>query len=278
MIKISAGSSVRLVGQLGVDLAGRTVAFRFEPVLPTAPDSEGYVVALGGGGQQTRSAAVLDAPGGLAQYTLTSADTMAAGTYRAQFTFVDGDGALQVFPATGYILFEVQEFVAPTVFSALTDFCEPVRAIMGDFRTPFMFEGAAVTGVVRTVVRCGHLPGFAVTADALGLAPAVTDPAAMALLVYHSARTLLRPNVRGESWGARALKVRRNDQKEFLRELENLVYYAENPTQFSSFQSYYAWVNSLAGINVWGLMTQMKVQGPVATAIIGTAGIQINTT
>jgi len=61
-------------------------------------------------------------------------------------------------------------------------------------------------------------------------------------------------------------------------ELENLVYYTENPQQLASFQSYYSWVNSLAGINVWGLMTQMKVQGPVAEAIIGTGGIQINTT
>ena len=55
-------------------------------------------------------------------------------------------------------------------------------------------------------------------------------------------------------------------------------YYTENPHQLASFQSYYSWVNSLAGINVWGLMTQMKVQGPVAEAIIGTGGIQINTT
>ena len=72
--------------------------------------------------------------------------------------------------------------------------------------------------------------------------------------------------------------MRRNDQKDFLYELENVIYYTENPHQLASFQSYYAWVNSLAGINVWGLMTQMKVQGPVAEAVIGTGGIQINTT
>jgi hypothetical protein len=46
----------------------------------------------------------------------------------------------------------------------------------------------------------------------------------------------------------------------------------------TSFQSYYAWVNALAGINVWGLMSEMKVEAPVATVTIGTGGIQINTT
>ena len=284
MIKISAGSAVRLLGQLGVDLTGLAVAFVFEQVNPTAADSSGYVIGLGGSQTQTRAAVVVGDPTqGQAAYTLTSTDTMAPGRYRAQFSFTpstgSGAGIAQYFPATGWIWFEVQEFAAPTLFSALSDMCEPVRAIMGDFRHPFKFEDAAIMGVVRTVVRCGHLGSlYAISPDAMNITPPLTRTSDFALAVYWSARTLLRPQVRGEMWGTRGLKVRRNDQRDFLMELENLCYYTENPHQLASFQSYYSWVNSLAGINVWGLMTQMKVQGPVAEAIIGTGGIQINTT
>jgi hypothetical protein len=277
VITISAGSSVRLLGQLGVNLTGCDVRFTFEPVTPTTADDSGYVLALGGGGSQTREAIVVETAAGTVQYTLTAADTATPGTYRGLFEY-DADGQQRVFPANGFIYFEVRDYLAPSVFSRVSDFCEPVRAILGDFRTPFQFEDAAIASVMRTVVRCGHLPGFAVTADGLALAPPVTGARDLALANYQSARMLLRPQVRGESWGTRALKIRRENQRDFLRELENLVYYAENPTGLLSFQTYYAWVNSLAGINVWGLMTEMRVNAPVATAIIGPGGIQMNTT
>ena len=37
-------------------------------------------------------------------------------------------------------------------------------------------------------------------------------------------------------------------------------------------------VNSIAGINVWALMSEMRVNSPVATVTIGTGGMVINTT
>ena len=73
MIKIASGTSVRLLGQLGVDLAGLGVSFAFEQVNPMAADSSGYVIGLGGSQTQTRAATVLGDPtAGLAAYTLTS--------------------------------------------------------------------------------------------------------------------------------------------------------------------------------------------------------------
>ena len=277
MITVSAGTSVRLRGLLGVDLTGRSVAFAFEPVTPTTADASGYVITLGGGGMQTRTATVVDAAAGLVEYTLAPSDTAISGTYRAIFEYLEGN-VQRAFPPSGFILFEVTPFFAPSVFSRVTDFCEPVRAIMGDFRPPFQFEDAAIASVVRTVVRCGHVPGFTVASDGISLSPPVTDTKPLALVNYWSARTLLRPKVRGESWGARALKVRREHQRDFLHELEALIHYTENPTGLLSFQSYYSWVNSLAGINVWGLLTEMRVNSPVATATIGPGGLQMNTT
>ena len=291
MIKITAGSSVRILGQLGMNLTGPrpnvggamgvapNVTFAFELVNPVSADSSGFVVALAGSLVQTRAATIVDAPSGQAAYVLTGADTMTPGRYRAQFQVSSSDGPILYFPAQGWLWFTVEEFLAPTTYSTLVDFYEPVRAIMGDFRRPFKFEDAALASVLRTMVRTGKIgPTYVISPDALSVQPAVTRVKDFAGLTYWSARSLLGPQLRGESWATRGLKVRRNDQRDFLFELEHILYDIENPCQLVSFQSYYSWVNSLAGINVWGLMTEMKVEGPVATAILGTGGIQINTT
>jgi hypothetical protein len=276
-IKTTVGSSLRILANLGVDLTGATVAFVFTPVAPAAADNGGVTVDLTGGGEQTRVATVVDAPGGQASYTLTPTDTAVPGWYRAQFQFTAG-GLEQVFPATGWLELQVEDFVAPASFAALTDFCDPVRAIMGDFQPPYKFADDAVASVVRTLVRMNTVPGYGITSDGLSVTPAVIVPCDLAKLVYNSARTLLRPNLGAFQWRTRAMSIRREGQKEFLRELENLIYYMDNPTQLASFQSYYAWVNSIAGINVWSMMTEMKVQSPVATVTIGTGGLQVNTT
>jgi hypothetical protein len=160
----------------------------------------------------------------------------------------------------------------------VSEFYEPIRAMVGDFRQPWMFEDLALQGVVRSVLRMGLVRGYGLGANGLEATPAIRRAEDLARLVYHCAKILVGPTVRGQSWGGRAMKMRTNDQREFWLELQSLAYYADNPAQCASFQSYYAWVNSLAGINVWGLMTQMRVESPVAVATIGTAGITINTT
>jgi len=279
-LQLSIGSSVRLLATLGVDLTGQTVSFQFEPSAPAgAADGQGFTLDLSGGAGQTRAATVVDAAAGKVQYILTTADTAQAGVYRGQFAFTSG-GVTQVFPPAGWLEWVVQDFVAPSEFSALTDFCEPVRAVMGDFRPPYKYEDGALTSVVRSVVRMGLLPnsGFGITADGLKLTPPLNRPSDLALLTYQSARVLLRPNIGGFSWRSRALSVRKGDQRDFLRELENAIYYLANPTQLTTFQSYYAWVNSLAGINVWGLMSEMKVGGPVATVNLGVSGMTVTST
>ena len=215
MIKISSGTSVRLLGQLGMDLTGLTVNFLFEQADPVSSDSSGYVLTLSGSQAQTRAAVVVGNPTqGQAAYTLVAADTMNPGQYRAQFQVAQpGPGtsgptsaATLYFPAQGWIWFDIAAFAAPTTISSLWDFCEPVRAIMGDFRKPFRFEDAALESVVRSMVRMGKLGSrYGVTADGRSVSPAVTRAQDLALLVYWSARTLLRhagpPTYRGEMSG-----------------------------------------------------------------------------
>ncbi len=278
MIKVTTGGSVRLRATLGQDLTGLAVGFVWAPVNPTVADDQGYELDLTGGADQVRVATVVDAPSGLVEYILTAADTSVAGLYHAQFQFTTGSGQLQLFPATGWIDLLVEDYAAPSSFQALTDFCEPIRAIMGDFTSPYQFEDAALTSVVRSAVRMGRATGYGITGDGQSITPPVTKPCDLALISYWCARMLLGPTMKSSSWRTRAMSTREGSQLDFMLELENIIYYMENPTMLSSFQSYYAWVNSLAGINVWGLMTEMKVQSPVATVTIGTGGIQINTT
>ena len=278
MIKVTTGGGVRLRATLGQDVTGLTVGFVFVPVNPTTADDQGYEIDLTGGTDQLRVATVVDAPGGLVEYVLTGADTALAGQYRAQFQFTTAAGMLQLFPATGWIDFLVEDYAAPASFQALTDFCEPIRAIMGDFTSPYQFEDAALASVVRSAVRMGRAPGYGITGDGQSITPPVIKAYDLAIISYWCARMLLGPQMKSSSWRTRAMSTRDGSQLDFMLELENLIYNMENPTMVSSFQSYYAWVNSLAGINVWGLMTEMKVQSPVATVTIGTGGIQINTT
>ena len=66
-------------------------------------------------------------------------------------------------------------------------------------------------------------------------------------------------------------------QDHFFFELMNAIYDLENGAMFSSFQSFYAWVNSLTGIDIWSVLSDMKTNAPVATVNIGRAGITVNT-
>lgn len=276
MITISSGSGTRFLAQTGVDLTGFTVSFLFEPVTPTTADSSGYVI--GSGTMETRSATLVAAAVGTVQYTLTASDTATAGRYRGKFSWTDLAGIKRVFPESGFLEWEVQPYSAPSSFSLLSDFREPVRAVMGDFRTPYQYEDAALDSVVRSVVRFGHVTGLGISSNGLAIVPAVTSAENLALVSYWAARTLLRPGIAESSWRTRAMSQRTGAQRDFLFELENLIHNLENPTGITTFQSYYAWINGVAGMNVWGLLSAMRLNAPVATVTIGVGGVQVSTT
>jgi hypothetical protein len=46
---------------------------------------------------------------------------------------------------------------------------------------------------------------------------------------------------------------------------------------FSSFQSFYSWVNALTGLDIWSVMTFMRTAAPVAAVNIGRAGVTVAT-
>lgn len=247
---------------LAVNLSGASVKFIYQG------DTVG----------NARTAEVTNSGTGAVSYLMTADDTAVPGEYRAQWeTRVGGD--VISFP-TDPLRFEIVPAVPntpPANVSQVLEFCDPVRAMLGDFKK-VRYEDSAIAGTVRTVIRLGKVPGYRLTADRRGIQPAIgdADVKQFALLVYHVVKMILLPTVAGYAYRTRALSERFEEQKIFFFHLQEAIYEMEFGEMFVSYQSFYAWVNSIAGINVWELMTEMKVTAPVATVNLGVGGVTVS--
>ena len=196
---------------------------------------------------------------------------------------------IQTFPSDGYLRFTVQPglpFTLPTALARLSDYFDDVRAVTGDHKAR-RYEDAAIERVMRVVLRGGRVPitapgrphrwdgdqadagGFGLSyegpplglghqsghyqlgADRRSITPPIpnTDVKAYLLLVYHTAKLLLLPNVKAMSYRTRAVSERFGEQTEFLVELENVLFELENGTQcYTEVRGLRAWVFSLAGL------------------------------
>jgi hypothetical protein len=230
-------------------------------------------------------AAVVGTPAtaGNLSYHFAAGETAHVGCYDAQWTVTKADTTVLLFPFPGgFDSFEIAEklpVVAPANTTLIREFYEPVRAALGDMNSQFQqYEDSAIASVVRTVIRAGKVEGYQLAADRQGIIPLIGNAADFARVMYHSAKMFLAPNSMEYGYRTRALQERFGRPDLFYRELETALYRLENGDMFSSFQSFYAWANSLTGINVWALMTDMKVNAPVCTVAIGRAGLVVNTT
>lgn len=283
--RISKGNVLSVSDQLEddngpVNLTGCTVVFNFQLV----PAEEG--VSFSG------TATITDAVNGKVSCSFTSDQTVTPGLYQAQWQVTDASGNVRSFPTGSlqnddqngrYILFEIVDTVPLDPESGVTlvsDSYEGVRAILGDHDPQFRkYEDQAIASVVRTVLRCGNLPGYTLTPNRLGITPTILQPRDFGILLHRAAKMLLLPDAAEYSYRTRALSERFGEQKFFVQELENALYDLENcGGVFHTFQTFYGWVNALTGMNIWSMMTDMTTRAPVANVIIGRAGIQVNTT
>jgi len=259
-----------------VDLTGATVQFVFQ---------SGPLVF-------TQTAAITNPPGvdGNVNYQMQAGDTSKPGRYQAQWVATVG-GVPQTFPTGSlnndddngrYIVFGIVPALPLTVGPAnivlIAQMFEPVRVCLGDFNQQFRkYENDAILSVVRTCLMTGQVPGQTVGPDLVSIVPGIINPSDLALLMYKSAKTFLTPRVAEWRLDTRAMSQRVGRQDHFFFELTNAIYDLENGAMFSSFQSFYAWVNSLTGIDIWSVLSDMKTNAPVATVNIGRAGITVNT-
>lgn len=254
-----------------VDLTGCTVQFAWQSI------SSGASVV-----QFTHTASVVTPLTGAVSYQFASGETDVVGDYQAQWIVTPASGPIVLYPFPGgTIPFKIVEPLpqaSPSNIILLRQMFEPVRATLGDFNSQFRkYQDDAIASVLRACLMVGKVPGQTVTPDRQGITPGIVLPSDMALLMYHSAKMFLVPNLADYRYETRALSERFGRQDTFYFELTNAIYYLENGDMFSSFQSFYAWVNSLTGIDIWSVLSDMKTSAPVATVNIGRAGVTVST-
>jgi hypothetical protein len=285
--RIGQGDLPKIVATLAdangsIDLAGCSVAFLAQETV-----SESTF-----GGNATILQTTDPDTKGQVQFVPQAGQTETTGLYRAQWTVTDQSGNTRLFPTASlddddahgrYLIFEIVPRLplrpADNV-TPISDTYEVIRAIMGDFDVQFRkHEDTAIASVVRSVVSIGKLPGYAITPDRRSIAPALAMPRDLGLLTLHSAKMFLLPNVADYSYRRRAMGERFGRQEHFLFDLQAQIdEYETGGGVFTTFQSFYGWVNALTGLNIWSVMSDMKTRAPVASVIIGRAGITVNTT
>lgn len=158
----------------------------------------------------------------------------------------------------------------------LSEFYEPVRALLGDFnREVRRHEDSAIASVLRMLVRGGRLTGYALAVDRLSISPEVLAPDAWITLAYRAAITFILPESGSYSYRMRAVSESFGDRKHVLVALEQQLREVENggaDVVFGSWQSLSGW---LAGQvpsrrDLWRQLVEVKAgQPPIGSLTLG---------
>ena len=228
-----------------LDLTGCTVRFLFE----------------GPGVDRAADAQIIDAPNGRVQYRFQSADTAVPGDYTGEWQITDGDGNVVTYPPEGFAFQIVPALPVPSVtqFTKLSDLFDDVRAVTGDFKKQ-LYEDSAIASVMRTVLRQGKVKTecyrWTLAPDGMSISPAIlnTDIQPYALLVYHTALTLVTPNIAAYSYRTRALSERFGEQRDFLAELKNTIYDLEDEGAYATVTGLRSTLFAVNGVFVWSYL------------------------
>ena len=142
------------------------------------------------------------------------------------------------------------------------DFREPVRAFLGDFAAT-VYESTAIDAVVRTVIKSGEMPGYAIATGELNITPTIATPLDYGRLTYKACLRFVAPQSRSSSWRTRAASQSFGDQRTFIFELHSALADIENTAAFSSYLDFYSWAQSVTGAPLWAQLTEMTVRAPV---------------
>ena len=222
--KIAAGNLPTLTDTLTddsgpVDLTGATVVFAFQ----------------GPGVSYSQPATITGATAGTVQYTFLAGQTAVTGLYEGQWQVTEAGGNVRAFPSCPFE-FEITPMlpVPPvTQCSKLSDLFDDVRALTGDFDRQ-LYEDSAIANVMRMKLRLGVVRQdcrrWTVGPDGQTISPAIldTDTHAYGVLIYHTALTLVAPNIAAYSYRTRAASERFGEARDFLAEMKNALYELEN--------------------------------------------------
>jgi len=159
----------------------------------------------------------------------------------------------------------------------IADLYTPIRAFLGDFNTTVRkYSDTAIADVVRTVVRCGHVPGITVDGAGTGLDPGLTTTLLYAQVVYQSCLKFVGPNIGSYSYRTRALGESFGNQSHFVLELQSALSAIENGAGFGAFIDFHTWAMSITGVPLWNMLTELRTNAPIATVTVGRDGITVS--
>ena len=224
----------------------------------------------------TKSATITDAAAGKVEYTFASGETDVAGKWESQWRVTFTDTSVKTFPfPSGVNAFEIVEALPsalPMDKTPVWFFRDPVRAFLGDFNS-LKYQNGSIDLVVRSLIRCGEVSGFALTPDALSITPVIDNPRTFGLLVYKACRGFILPKAHSSSYRIRAISESIGEKREFLWALENAIYDTQDSgAMFNSFQDLQSWMTAVCGVNVAAYLIDFKVIGPFRTATLTSAG------
>ena len=246
---LTVGDRPLLTDSLGLDLTAQTVK----------------LVAQGPDVTYSGNATITDAPGGLVSYRMVTGQTAVSGDYTAAWQVTNANGEISTQPTFAFQILPALPVAEPTSYSKLTDFYDDIRALTGDFKKR-VYEDSAIGSMMRTQLRLGRVQIYDGAAggsvwrlgnDGLSITPAIlpADITAYSLLIYHTAHNLVLPDMAAYSYRTRALAESFGVRKDFLFNLQNVIYNLEDGEMIgANVTGLRSWLFSINGIWAWNYL------------------------
>jgi len=154
----------------------------------------------------------------------------------------------------------------------ITDFYDPVRFLLGDHDdTARLYEDSAIARGVRTCIKGGLIPKYAISADQI--TPDVATPNDYLLIAAHCARLFQSANPEHYSYRTRAIAETIGGGGLFGRghdfDLAQLIYRLENGDMFDGWQSFASWLQGYSGVSdQWLHLVRLKLTMPFQTVTV----------
>lgn len=143
----------------------------------------------------------------------------------------------------------------------ITDFFEPLRALLGDLEQPQRYEDSNLAATCRTVVALNALPGYTLSVDRLSVTPGITDANLWALVPVKAAVMYVAGRPSSFSYRRRAMSESFGNFDSLFQELKFMEHKLENGEEcFLGWQSLYNWLEGISGLPITALVPPTAIQ------------------
>lgn len=156
---------------------------------------------------------------------------------------------------------------------AISDYYEPLRAVLQDLADPPRVPDATLLKSLRTALRLGKLTvrngasaDYGLDSPLTGITPDPWgSPADSSLLVLETALMMTAPRPDSFSFRTRGYSEKHGGFKEFLDYLRGQLHELQNGAGILAWQNLGSWWEGHFGLNIWQQYTRVKVQAPLQT-------------